>query len=273
MEGGDCGSGGSVSVWVGSHLEGVEAIEDGGRGWGVVGVGGVGPKGRSGGGEGAVHEGAVEGGEAGLRGEAVDAARDEADGGMCALEALPCATEGDTEGEVGGRGPHLGKGGGAAEVGAPMADVVPDGTEGAVVSGIVEGGMGGGVEVGTRGGGGHGGEAMPTEAGVEGGEASDVYLRVEALGGVHGEGGKVGVEDTLVEGTESILGGARREEAHEVEEAGVDAIKEEQGALVVSIDTGVGAGAALGEEEVIEDPNEAGGGGGTAGDKGGDVGG
>ena len=32
-----------------------------------------------------------------------------------------------------------------------------------------------------------------------------------------------------------------------------------------STPAGVGAGAALGEEEVIEDPNEAGGGGGTAG--------
>ena len=35
---------------------------------------------------------------------------------------------------------------------------------------------------------------------AEGGEAADVNLRIEALGRVHGEGGKVGVEHTLVKG-------------------------------------------------------------------------
>ena len=272
MEGGDCGSGGSVSVWVGSHLEGVEAIKDGGRGRGVVWIGGVGAKGGSGGGEGAVHEGPVEGREAGLWREAVNATRHKADGSMCALEALPRTTECGTEREVGGRSPHLGKGGGVAEVGAPVADVVPDCPKGAVVGGIMEGGGGGGVEVGTWGGGGHGGDTMPTEASVEGGEAADVDLGVEALGRVHGEGGEVGVEHTLVKGAEGALGRARREEAHEMKEAGVNAIKEEQGTLIVSVNTGIGASATLGNEKVIEDPNEASGGGGTVGDKGGDVG-
>ena len=272
MEGGDCGSGGSVSVWVGSHLEGVEAIKDGGRGRGVVWIGGVGAKGGSGGGEGAVHEGPVEGREAGLWREAIDATRHKADGSMCALEALPRTTECGTEREVGGRSPHLGKGGGAAEVGAPVADVVPDCTKGAVVGGIMEGGGGGGVEVGTWGGGGHGGDTMPTEASVEGGEAADVDLGVEALGRVHGEGGEVGVEHTLVKGAEGALGRTRREEAHKMKEAGVNAIKEEQGTLIVSVNTGIGASATLGNEKVIEDPNEASGGGGTVGDKGGDVG-
>ena len=272
VEGGDCSSGGSVSVWVGSHLEGVEAIKDGGRGRGVVGVGGVGAKGGGGGGEGAVHEGAVESGEAGLWGKAVNATRHKADGSMCALEALPRTMECGTEGEVGGGGPHLGKGGGVAEVGAPVADVVPDSPKGAVIGGIVEGGGGGGIEVGTRGGGGHGGDTMPTEAGVEGGEAADVYLRVEALGRVHGEGGKIGIEHTLMEGAEGALSRTRRKEAHEVKEARADAIEEEQGTLVVSVHTGIGASAALGKEEVIEDPNEASGSGGTVGDKGGDIG-
>ena len=260
VEGGDCSSGGSVSVWVGSHLEGVEAIEDGGRGRRMVGVGGVGAEGGGGGREGAVHEGPVEGGEAGLWGQAVNATRHKADGSMCALKALPCTTEGGTEREVGGRSPHLGKGGGVAEVGAPVADVVPDSPKGAVIGGIMEGGGGGGVEVGTWGGGGHGGDTMPTEAGMEGGEATDVNLGVEAPGRVHGKGGEVGVEHTRVKGAEGALGCTRREEAHEMKEAGVNAIKEEQGTLIVSVNTGIGACATLGKEEVIEDPNEASGG-------------